>query len=241
MTQSYDPYAPPPEGTPQYGALAPSTTPQYDAYQASHLARALRVPGRLAAAVVVLSSTYFALQVVLALLSFDAADAYAAATDPSQVYTAYDVAGIPFGMVMVAVFVVGCLWLNECRKFAVAINPTYHHARSTAWVWLGWVIPVVALWFPYQVVRDVRRSTIREASGIGIWWGAWIGASLMSNQTTLVTLGYRDASTLPAIEIAATCLFAIAFIGWLRIIRELTAAQRAHVVASRSQVPGQYT
>ncbi|WP_129783448.1 DUF4328 domain-containing protein [Promicromonospora panici] len=240
MTQPYDPYAPPPEGIPQYGAPAPSTTPQYDAYQAAYLARALRVPERLAVAVIVLSSAYLAVQVVSMLLSFDAAEAYGAATDPGQVYTAYDAVGIVYVMVLVAIFVVGCLWLNECRKFAVAVNPTYHHARSTAWVWLGWVVPVVALWFPYQVVRDLRRSTIREASGIGLWWGAWLGANFMSNQTALVTLGFRDASTLPVIEMVATGLFVIAFIGWLRIVRELTAAQRAHVAAGRNQVPGQY-
>lgn len=240
MTQPYDPYAPPPAGAPQYGVLGPSTTPQYDAYQAAYLVRALRVPGRLAGAVVVLSSVYLALQVVSMVLSFEAAAAYSAASDPSQVYTAYDAVGIPFGMALVAVYVVGCLWLSECRKFAVAVNPAYHHARGAAWVWLGWVVPVVALWFPHQVVRDLRRSTIRDASGIGLWWGTWIGASLVSNQTTLVTLGYRDASLLPVIEVVASCLSVIAFIGWLRIIRELTAAQRAHVAASQNHVPGQY-
>lgn len=130
MTQPYDPYAPPPEGTPLYGAPAPSTTPQYDAYQAAHLARALRVPERLAVAVIVLSSAYLVVQVVSALLSFDAAEAYAAAIDPSQVYTAYNAVGIVFVLVMVPVFVVGCLWLNECRKFAVAVNPTY---QPPAW------------------------------------------------------------------------------------------------------------
>lgn len=229
MTQSYDPYAPPPEGAPQYGAVAPSTTPHYDAYQAANLARAMRVPGPLAVAVLVLSSAYLALQVVSAALSFEAADAYSAASDPNQVFTAYDAVGIPLGMVLLAAFIVSCLWLNECRKFAVAVNPTYHHVRGTAWVWLGWVVPVVALWFPYQVVRDLRRSTIREASGIGLWWGTWIAASFISNQSALVTLGARDPSTLPAIEVITTVLLAVAFVGWLRIIRELTAAQRAHV------------
>lgn len=241
MTQPHDPYAPPPEGAPQYGALAPSTTPSYDAYQAANQARALRVPGGLAGAVIVLSSVFLAVQVIAAALSFDAAEAYSAASDPNEVYTAYDAVGILYGLVMLAAFVVGCLWLNECRKFAVALNPAYHHARSPVWVWLGWVVPIVALWFPYQVVRDLRGSimretTVRGVSGIGLWWGAWIAASFISNQTTLVTLGYRDPSTLPVIELVATALFVVAFIGWLRIVRELTAAQRAHVAALRGQL-----
>ena len=231
MAQPYDPYAPPPEGVPQYGAAAPSATPYYDAYHAAHLAGALRVPSRLAAAVVVLSSVYLALHVVSTLLSFEAAEAYSAASDPNDVFTGYDAVAIPLGMVLVAVFIVSCLWLNECRKFAVVLNPAYDHARSTAWVWLGWVVPIVALWFPYQVVRDLRRSTIPVASGIGLWWGTWIAASFMSNQTALVTLGYRDPSTLPVIEVVTTALMVVAFLGWLRIVRELTAAQRGHVAA----------
>jgi hypothetical protein len=179
--------------------------------------------------VVVLSSVYLALQVVSAALSPEAAEAYSAASDPDQVFTAYDAIGIPLGMVLLAAFIVSCLWLNECRKFAVALNPTYHHARSTVWVWLGWVVPVVTLWFPYQVVRDLRRSTIREASGIGLWWGTWLAANFIGNQSTLVTFGMRDPSTLPVIEVSMTVLLAVALFGWLRIVRELTAAQRAHV------------
>jgi hypothetical protein len=229
MTQPYDPYAPPPEGAPHYRATAYSTTPHYDAYQAANQARNLRVPARLAVAVVVLSSVYLALQVLSAALSPEAAEAYGAASDPNQVFTAYDAVGIPLGMVLLAVFIVSCLWLNECRKLAVALNPTYRHARSTAWVWLGWVVPVVSLWFPYQVVRDLRRSTIREASGIGLWWGTWLAANYVSHQSTLVTLGMRDASTLPVVELVVTVLLSVALFGWLRIVRELTAVQRAQV------------
>lgn len=75
---------------------------------------------------------------------------------------------------------------------------------------------------------------------MGLWWGAWLGASVMSNQTTLVTLGYQDASLLSVIELVATSLYVVAFLGWLQIIRELTAAQRAHVAAGQDWAPGQY-
>ena len=37
------------------------------------------------------------------------------------------------------------------------------------------------------------------------------------------------ASVLPLIEVVVTVLLAVALFGWLRIVRELTAAQRAHV------------
>jgi hypothetical protein len=235
MTQSYDPYAPPPEGAPQYGALAGSTTPQYDAYQSANLARGLRVPERLAVAVVVLSSVYLAGQVIATALSFDAAEAYQAAADPNDVFTAYDAVAILAGAVQLAAFIVSCLWLNECRKLAVAVKPFYRHQRGAVWVWLGWVVPIVALWFPYQVVRDLRRSTIRESSGIAAWWTGWLVANFFVNQTNLVTLRGDDPALLPVYEIITTCALLVAFIGWLRIIRELTVAQRAHVAAFEVQ------
>lgn len=231
MTQPFDPYAPPPEGTTPYGATAPSTTPLYDAYASAHQARRLRVPESLATTVVVLSSVFLALQVLATALSFDAADAYAGAADPADVFTAYDAVAGLLSAVMLAAFIVSCLWLNECRKFAVAVKPYYHHQRSPVWVWLGWVVPIVALWFPYQVVRDVRRSTIRESSGIAGWWSTWLIANFVSYQTTLVTVRGEDPVLLPGFEVITAVVLLIAFVCWLRIVRELTVAQRAHVAA----------
>jgi hypothetical protein len=239
MTQSYDPYAPPPEGAPQRDALTRSATPQYDAYQGANLARALRVPKGLAVAVVVLSSVYLAGQVLATALSFDAAEDYAAAGDPNDVFTAYDAVAGLVGAVMLAAFIVTCVWLSECRKFAVAVKPFYHHQRGAVWAWLGWVIPIVSLWFPYQVVRDLRRSTIRGSSGIAGWWTGWIVASIFTYQTNMLVLRGEDPALLPVYEIITTCALVISFVGWLRIVRELTLAQRAHVAAFESPVPGQ--
>jgi len=228
---THDPYAPP--------ARSVSTTPLYDAYQSVNMARVLRVPARLVVAVVVLSSVFLTGQVIATALSFDAAELYKAAADPDDIFTAYDAVSGLVGAVMLAAFIVTCLWLNECRKFAVAAKPFYRHQRSAVWVWLGWVIPIVSLWFPYQVVRDLRRSTIRESSGIAAWWTGWVVAGIFTYQTNLVILRGDDPALLPGFEIITTCALVVAFVGWLRIVRELTVAQRAHVAAGQSQVPGQ--
>lgn len=226
MTQPFDPYAPPPAGSP-----APSTTPLYDAYATANQARRLRVPEGLATSVVVLSSVFLAVQVLSTALSFGAVEAYAAAADPMDVFTAYDAVAGLLSAVMLAAFIVSCLWLNECRKFAVAVKPTYRHQRGPVWVWLGWVVPVVSLWFPYQVVRDVRRSTIRGSSGLAGWWSTWLIGNFASYQATLVTMRGEDPVMLPFYELVAAVTLLIAFVCWLRIVRELTAAQRAHVAA----------
>ena len=43
------------------------------------------------------------------------------------------------------------------------------HARRSGWAWGGWVTPVVALWFPFQVVRDVRQA-VSPHSTVGAHW-----------------------------------------------------------------------
>ncbi|MEV0893356.1 DUF4328 domain-containing protein [Promicromonospora sp. NPDC050262] len=236
MTQSFDPYAPPPEDAMPHGAVMPSATPLYDAYQSLNQARRLRVPEGLATAVVVLSSVFLAGQLLATVLSFDAAEAYTGAADPMDVYTAYDAVSGLLAAVMLAAFIVSCLWLNESRKFAVVVKPYYHHQRGPVWVWLGWVVPIVSLWFPYQVVRDIRRSTIRESSGLAGWWSTWLIANFFSYQSTQVTLRGDDGALLPGFEVITAVTLLIAFVCWLRIVRELTVAQRAHVAAAQGHV-----
>ena len=231
MTQPFDPYAPPPATT-----AAPSTTPLYDAYQGLNQVRMLRVPEGLATAVVVLSSAFMAGQLLVTALSFDAAEAYTGAADPMEVFTAYDAVSGLLGAVMLAAFIVSCLWLNESRKFAVAVKPYYHHQRGPVWVWLGWVVPIVSLWFPYQVVRDIRRSTIRESSSLAGWWSTWLIANFFSYQSTQVTLRGDDGAMLPGLEVITAVTLLIAFVCWIRIVRELTLAQRAHAAAAQSHV-----
>jgi hypothetical protein len=241
MTQSDDPQAPPRESAAQLGALARSAVPWYAASRSADLARALRVPRGLAVAVVVLSSVYLAGQILATVLSFDAVKVYEAAGDPNDVFTAYDAVAWLVSAVMLAALIVTCVWLSECRKFAMVVKPFYHHQRGAVWVWLGWVIPVVSLWFPYQVVRDLRRSTIRNSSGIAAWWTGWVVASIYTYETNRLVLRGDYSALLYGYEIITTCALVIAFIGWLRIVHELTRAQRAHVVAFENSVPRQYS
>ncbi len=81
--------------------------------------------------------------------------------------------------VQLAAAVVTCLWLWQSRVLAEAVSPGRGHARSRVWVWLGWIVPVVAFWFPYQVVRDVRAATVvvRDAASDGGGPGGCCGAS----------------------------------------------------------------
>ncbi|NYK37261.1 DUF4328 domain-containing protein, partial [Salmonella enterica subsp. enterica serovar Typhimurium] len=72
---------------------------------------------------------------------------------------------------------------QRARRLAEALAPGFAHQRGPAWTWLGWIVPVVGLWFPYQVVRDIVRNAWRDPWGdqrrrldLGLWWGAWVVA-----------------------------------------------------------------
>ena len=44
-------------------------------------------------------------------------------------------------------------------------------------MWLGWWVPIVNVWFPFQVLRDVRDGSIADqpaARPRRLWWAAFL-------------------------------------------------------------------
>jgi hypothetical protein len=197
------------------------------------------VPGGLATASIVIACVWTALQALSMVLSFSAAEqlarAESAGADLRGVYTAYDSVAAWLLPVEIAALVVSCLWLQASRHYAVVASPAVRHARGPVWVWLGWVVPVVSLWFPYQVVRDVRAGTPGVArGGLGLWWACWLVAMWFTNQSSFASLGWRPEGlgSIPVFEVGASVATLVAAVQWVRIVREVTAAQRVH--ASRT-------
>ncbi len=88
--------------------------------------------------------------------------------------------------------IVFLIWLYRARLNAEAITPIPHR-RSTGLVVFGWVIPIVNLWFPKQIVDDIwvtstsqepplnplRRIALQSARRSGLvraWWTSWLVA-----------------------------------------------------------------
>jgi Domain of unknown function (DUF4328) len=141
---------------------------------------------------------------------------------------------------LLAGFVTGSLWLHRARMNAEALEPGGHHARRAGWAWGGWVTPVVALWFPFQVVRDVRRSLAprQSAALIGFWWtlflaseiGLWGSTNLQGD--ALTRFENADAARQLSVMTAAVMLAALA--GWGQVLWVTTAEQHARMYAPRS-------
>ncbi|MFI8528102.1 DUF4328 domain-containing protein [Promicromonospora sukumoe] len=203
----------------------------------------VRSAAGLGVAVIVLASVWTAVQVLVSLLAPEAVKALRRADlaglgARDSNFTTYDAAGLLSVLVQVAAFLVTCFWLTASRNIATAVNPTFAHKRGPVWVWLGWVVPVVSLWFPFQVVRDVGRSTSRASvPAIGGWWAAWLvylgTSNLAGRLTSSPTEGSaaNAADVLVGMEGIATVSMIVALVLWVGIVRDVTHAQRARIAA----------
>ncbi|NYJ02573.1 hypothetical protein HNR19_003271 [Nocardioides thalensis] len=200
-----------------------------------------RAPFGLAVATTVLAIAWTAAELVTVLTSFPAADEFAAVVERGgssyDVFTAYDAFELLLFPVMIATYIVACVWLQSARKTAQIISPRFSHTRRPVWVWLGWWVPIVSFWFPYQVVRDVRDNSSTSAVptvGLGLWWTAWL-VYIIDSRVTARLMSSTDAdivAALPVFESIGGVAVAVACVQWCRLVRSITAAQEARIAAA---------
>lgn len=162
-------------------------------------------------------------------------DAAANGVAASEVLTPYDIIGLPLLGLLAVAWIVTALWLTQARANANVLSPYAKHARSPIWAWLGWVVPVVSLWFPFQFVRDVRLATVAEQhSGsrvVGWWWAMWLCYVVTSRIGGQIVLGTEPNATLAGMlgpaETVNAAVAVVALVLYLRIIQQITDDQLA--------------
>jgi YVTN family beta-propeller protein len=134
-------------------------------------------------------------------------------------------------LISIAMFVLVGLWLGRARRNADRIAPDQQR-RSKVWVWLSWIVPIVNLWFPKQVIDDVWRSTVRDprVPKTGWWWGTWIAYEIPLRWLELVLWVKVIASNRASIGwvislVLADVMVAIAAVFWIRVVRTISHAQ----------------
>jgi Domain of unknown function (DUF4328) len=189
-------------------------------------------------ALVVLSDILSAATAPAAVHAFEAAAAEG--RDPAQVITAYGAAALLYSLVLPPTWIVGSLWLSRARQNAVLIAPDQIR-RSAVWAWLGWLVPIVFLWFPKQIVDDSWRITSSVAAvgprgryrDTSLWWVLWIVYNVVGNayQNRVIINGIMgddvpvNQGVVPALEIAVAILGVLAFAAWVPVVRGLSHAQ----------------
>jgi len=232
----YGPYAVPTQARP--GDPPPSYAAQGQAPAGSWAARPRENHG-LGITLLVLGSLMVLGDILGAVTAPGAVAAYDAAVaegrDPAQVVTAHDAVGL-FALLLVPTWIVGSLWLSRARENAVLIAP-HRVRRSAVWAWLGWLVPVVLLWFPKQIVDDswfITSSAVRAGDPRGryrdtrLWWGLWLVSGALSNVVWQVAIQNGDdphQGIVPGLEVAVAIVGALAFAAWVPVVRGLSQAQ----------------
>ncbi|GAA1165811.1 hypothetical protein F4556_006772 [Kitasatospora gansuensis] len=81
---------------------------------------------------------------------------------------------------MLATGVVFICWFLRVRKNAELLAPQLRQRRSPGWAGWGWFVPVVSIWFPFQIAQDSWRAAAPEGTPkaseklLGFWWAAWL-------------------------------------------------------------------
>ncbi|WP_182524400.1 DUF4328 domain-containing protein [Nocardioides dongkuii] len=217
MTEPYD-------VRPEYPSYAPAYRPLPTA------------PSDLATAALVLAGVVTVLQAVSAAASWWAAGSYReAARDgvpPVEVLTAYDAVGFLLLAAMLAAYVVTSTWLYRSRTLTDQLAPQVKQERRPVWAWLGWWVPIVSFWFPYQVVRGVQVDRPgRRPVDLGGWWACWV-VFIVLNRVSARISGSAEvrsdgAYTIFAlVETVVAAVLVVALVRWVTIVKDITAGQQ---------------
>ena len=184
--------------------------------------------------VIASSSSLLAAVWIVALASIPSAQSYrdqlASGTAADQIVTAYDAMTVIIPITMISSWVITSLWIKKLHITATATNPTAMRLKRP-WVFWSWIVPVVSLWFPKNIIEDLLKAegSDEAKSLIGkdtlTWWLTWVGFALVNNIGIVSAFDAADGYVpiRPELELAGACLLTGAYLVWIRIVKTLDA------------------
>jgi len=182
--------------------------------------------------VIASSSSLLAAVWIVALASISSAQTYrdqlASGAAADQIVTAYDAMAVIIPITMISSWVITSRWLKQLHITATAANPNAIRLKLP-WVFWSWIVPVVSLWFPKQIIEDLLKANGEDdaKSLIGkdslTWWLTWVGFALVNNIGIVSTFN-APADYIPIrpeLELAGACLLTGAYLVWIRIVKAL--------------------
>ena len=70
------------------------------------------------------------------------------------------------------------VWFRRARINAERHD--YRQRRARGWAFWGWIVPIVNIWFPYQIMGDIWRAGLpvqqrRKTAWLpALWWTCWL-------------------------------------------------------------------
>ena len=182
--------------------------------------------------VIASSASLLAAVWIVALASIPSAQSYrdqlAAGTAANQITTAYDAMTVIIPITMIGSWIITSRWLKQLHVKATDANPAAMRLKLP-WVFWSWIVPVVSLWFPKNIIEDLLKSegSDEAKSLIGkdtlTWWLTWVGFALVNNIGIVSAFDAPDdyVPIRPELELAGACLLTGAYLVWIRIIKVL--------------------
>jgi Domain of unknown function (DUF4328)/Protein of unknown function (DUF2510) len=123
------------------------------------------------------------------------------------------------------------VWAHRCATTAAALGMPAEH--EPVWAVVGWIVPVINFWFPYQSVRDclppdhpARRDVLR-------WWFGYLAVGV--GGPVLVILALIDITAFMVALVIVAVLAAATMLVGLRVVEAINAAHRATLAGRPSQ------
>jgi hypothetical protein len=84
----------------------------------------------------------------------------------------WQILNMPVSIVLLLGFIGVIIWAYKSATVASKLN--YPARHSTTWAILGWIVPVINFWFPYQSVRDCLAPGNPERRAVRQWWALYL-------------------------------------------------------------------
>lgn len=117
---------------------------------------------------------------------------------------------------MVLAGVLAMVWTWRVRVNADELSPFYP-VLPRAWAWAGWITPIVSLWFPYSILRDVDKAdkaaldpahALPARAPVAWWWRFYLAYWLLWQATTYLQM-YEYQQALVLLSSAAAGVVAV--------------------------------
>jgi len=134
----------------------------------------------------------------------------------------------PVGYLLLGLTVVIVVWAYRGAVAGRALG--IHARREPGLVVVGWIVPVISLWWPYESAADLVPDRAELQPALGWWWAGYIGQSvlILVVQATSAATSWRIAAIgLVPVAVLAT----VAAVCGRRIARDVLAIHEREITA----------
>jgi len=145
------------------------------------------------------------------------------------------IVGIIFLIVIIPTFILYFLWFHQVYR-NLSVMTSYGTMHSPKWTFWGFVIPIMNLYRPYHIMREIWRGTSSNPTDdtvptiplIKWWWGMWLLSTSVDRvvfRTFLRAETAQELRTSTWFSILSSLTFMIAAILAIQVVQLITEQQ----------------